>query len=96
MTDTTAELGYRLRRSAWGRGLASEGSRALVDHAFRVLGARRVVAETMAVHTASRRVMEKDGLRLVRTFRADWPDAIPGDEHGDVEYALTREEWEAQ
>ena len=88
------ELGYRLRRSAWGRGYATEGSRALIDHAFRDLGARRVNAETMAVHRASRQVMEKAGLRYVRTFHADWPDRIPGDEHGDVEYALTRDEWE--
>ena len=37
--------------------------------------------------------MEKAGLRFVRTFVADWPVRIPGDEHGDVEYAITREEW---
>jgi RimJ/RimL family protein N-acetyltransferase len=53
-----------------------------------------VNAETMAVHTASRRVMERSGLRLVRAFEQDWPDSIPGNEHGDVEYAITREEWE--
>jgi RimJ/RimL family protein N-acetyltransferase len=88
------ELGYRLRRAMWGRGLATEGSRRLVDLAFERLGARRVVAETMAVHQGSRRVMEKAGLRLVRTFHQEWPHPIPGDEHGDVEYAITREEWE--
>ena len=88
------ELGYRLRRSAWGQGYAAEGSRALVDKAFRDLGARRVFAETMAVHHASRSVMEKAGLHYVRTFHQEWPERIPGDEHGDVEYALTREEWE--
>ena len=49
----------------------------------------------MAVNVASRRVMEKAGLRCVRTFFADWPYRIPGDEHGDVEYAITREEWQA-
>ncbi len=89
------ELGYRLHRRAWGRGYATEGSRALIDKAFAELGVDRVYAETMAVHVASRRVMEKAGLRYVRTFRADWPDGIPGDEHGDVEYALTRAEWAA-
>ena len=88
------ELGYRLRKEAWGRGFGAEGSRALVRRAFTELGARRVYAETMAVHTASRRVMEKAGLRLIRTFHQPWPFPIPGDEHGDVEYALTREEWE--
>lgn len=89
------ELGYRLRRSAWGRGYAAEGSKALVDKGFAEYGVRRVYAEAMAVHTASRRVMEKAGLRYVRTFHQDWPDKIPGDEHGDVEYALDRDEWEA-
>lgn len=94
--DHEPELGYRLRRSAWGKGYATEGSRALIDKGFRELGARRVVAQTMAVNTASRRVMEKSGLTLVRTFHQEWPDRISGDEHGDVEYALTREEWERQ
>jgi RimJ/RimL family protein N-acetyltransferase len=88
------ELGYRLKRSAWGRGYATEGSRALIDKAFRELGARRVFAQTMAVNGASRRVMEKAGLAFARAFHQPWPDPIPGDEYGDVEYALTRGEWE--
>ncbi len=89
------ELGYRLHRAAWGRGLATEGSRGLIDHGFTELGVERIHAETMAVNTASRRVMDKAGLRYVRTFHADWPVRIPGDEEGDVEYAITRAEWEA-
>lgn len=89
------ELGYRLRRAAWGHGYAVEGSRALIDKGFTDLGVRRVLAETMAVHTASRRVMEKSGMRLLRTFHADWPVHIPGDEHGDVEYGLTYAQWQA-
>jgi RimJ/RimL family protein N-acetyltransferase len=88
------ELGYRLRRSAWGKGYATEGSRALIQKGFAELGVRRVVAETMTVNTASRRVMEKAGLRYIRTFHQEWPDRIEGDEHGDVEYALTRADWE--
>jgi RimJ/RimL family protein N-acetyltransferase len=87
------ELGYRLRRSAWGQGYATEGSRALIANGFHELGVRRVFATTMVVNTASRRVMEKSGLRLVRVFQAEWPVRIEGDEHGDVEYALTRQEW---
>jgi RimJ/RimL family protein N-acetyltransferase len=89
------ELGYRLRRSAWGNGYATEGSRALIRKGFTELGVDRVYAETMAVNSASRRVMSKAGLRYVRTFHDDWPDPIPGDEQGEVEYALTRAEWEA-
>ena len=88
------ELGYRLRRPAWGKGYATEGSRALIRKGFTELGVRRVVAETMAVNAASRRVMEKAGLKYVRTFHQEWPWRIEGEEHGDVEYALTKAEWE--
>lgn len=88
------ELGYRLRKSAWGKGYATEGSKAVIAKGFTELGARRIWATTMAVNRGSRRVMEKAGLRFVRTFFQDWPDHIEGAEHGDVEYALTRDEWE--
>ncbi|TWE22350.1 RimJ/RimL family protein N-acetyltransferase [Prauserella muralis] len=88
------ELGYRLRRAVWGRGYATEGARALVRHAFADLGVDRVVATTMTINTASRRVLEKAGLRLVRTFFEPWPEPIEGAEHGDVEYALTRKAWQ--
>jgi RimJ/RimL family protein N-acetyltransferase len=90
------ELGYRLRRSAWGKGYATEGSRALIRKGFTELGVQRVVAETMVVHAASRRVMEKAGLRYVRTFHQEWPERIEGDEYGDVEYALRKAEWGRQ
>jgi RimJ/RimL family protein N-acetyltransferase len=90
------ELGYRLKKSAWGKGYATEGSRALIRKGFEELGARRVVASTMTVNLASRRVMEKAGLQFVRTFFQEWPDSIEGDELGDVEYALDRETWERQ
>lgn len=91
--DTTAELGYRLRRDAWGRGLATEGSRALLDHAFGTLALPRVWAGTMAVNTGSRGVMEKLGLRLERTVVRKWDEPLPGAELGEVYYAITREEW---
>jgi len=88
-----ASLGYRLRRSAWGQGYATEGARALVRLAFTGLGLREVVATTMAVNTGSRRVMEKAGLRYARTVHLDWPEPLDGNEHGDVEYRLLRDDW---
>ncbi|MCF2526033.1 GNAT family N-acetyltransferase [Yinghuangia soli] len=89
-----AELGYRLRRDTWGRGYATEGARALVERGFAAYGAERIVADTMTVNAGSRRVMEKAGLRYVRTFFEEWPVAIEGSEEGDVEYAVSREEWQ--
>jgi len=88
------ELGYRLRKSAWGKGYATEGSRALIGKGFSEFGVQRVVAEAMAVNTASRRVMEKAGLRLVRTFHQPWPYPIEGSQFGDVEYALDKTGWQ--
>jgi RimJ/RimL family protein N-acetyltransferase len=94
--EGAGELGYRLRRDAWGRGLASEGASALVAKGFADMGLPRIVATTMAVHAASRRVMEKAGLTHVRTVRPRWRDPLPGSELGEVEYEITRDEWEAR
>jgi RimJ/RimL family protein N-acetyltransferase len=87
------ELGCRLRKSAWGKGYATEGSRALIRKAFTELGVQRVYAETMAVNVASRRVLERAGLRFLRTFHLTWDDPIDGTEHGEVEYELRRSQW---
>jgi RimJ/RimL family protein N-acetyltransferase len=89
------ELGYRLRRDAWGRGFASEGASALVAMGFADMGLDRIVATAMTVHAASRRVMEKAGLAYARTVYPHWRDPIPGGEWGEVEYEITRDEWEA-
>ncbi|MEV5411891.1 GNAT family N-acetyltransferase [Thermopolyspora sp. NPDC052614] len=88
-----AELGYRLMRSHWRQGLASEGARELLRHAFEDLGLHRVFAETMAVNTGSRATMASIGMRHVRTFYPEWEEPLPGSDHGEVEYAITREEW---
>ncbi|MFN8224112.1 MAG: GNAT family N-acetyltransferase [Gaiellales bacterium] len=87
------ELGYRLRRPEWGKGFASEGACALVDLAFADPRVRRVWAQTMTVNDRSRKVLDRVGLQYVRTFFGEWDEVIPGGEHGDVEYELTRAEW---
>jgi RimJ/RimL family protein N-acetyltransferase len=93
--DDEIELGYRLRQSAWGKGYATEGCRALIDKGFTELGVELVFAQTMAMNLASRRVMEKCGLTYVHTFFEDWPDPIEGADQGEVEYALTKADWMA-
>lgn len=89
------ELGYRLVRNHWGRGLATEGTLAVMHEVFSVREAKRVWAQTMAVNTRSRRVMERCGLKYVRTFHLRWDDPIEGTEQGEVEYELWRRDWEA-
>lgn len=89
----SAELGYRLRRAAWGQGLATEGASALIDWGFERAGYDKIVATTMALNHASRRVMAKIGMIYDRTVAAALPNAIAGSEHGDVWYELLRPVW---
>src|SRR5947209_20105481 len=99
-------LGYRLRRAVWGQGYATEGARALIRKGFTELGVQRVFATTYQDNLASRRVMEKAGLKLVRTYRITLADLLAtGTFHitsedlwdgDDVEYALLKADWEQQ
>ncbi|WP_349259599.1 GNAT family N-acetyltransferase [Actinospica sp.] len=92
-----AELGYRLRKAAWGRGYATEGSRALLRKGFTELGVRMVWAATMSVNHGSRNVMEKLGMTFAHTLPT--PDdmmMVEGSEHGGVRYEITKEQWERQ
>jgi RimJ/RimL family protein N-acetyltransferase len=82
-------------RGGHRNGYATEGSRALVDKGFAEHNIDRVVAETMTVNLASRRVMEKCGLTYVRTFFEDEQYAVDGAGQGHMEYQLTRADWEA-
>ncbi|MBT0993800.1 GNAT family N-acetyltransferase [Cellulomonas sp. DKR-3] len=89
------ELGYRLRRSAWGRGYATEVSSALVVKAFTDLGVRTVWGATMALNRASQHVMEKVGMTV--THHLETPEDMlgaEGAELGGYRYAITREQWE--
>jgi RimJ/RimL family protein N-acetyltransferase len=92
---TNVDLGYRLRRSTWNMGYATEGSRALISMGFTGMSVERVFAHTMTVNVASRRVLEKCGLTLIRSIPYEGPDTIEDSEQDEVEYALTKPQWEA-
>jgi len=57
------EIGYRLRRSAWGRGYATEAALAVRDFAFTTLGITRLIAIIDPSNTASLRVAQKVGMQ---------------------------------
>jgi RimJ/RimL family protein N-acetyltransferase len=89
------ELGYRLRRAAWGQGYATEGGRALVAHGFERVAAGKISARTLRANLGSRRVMEKCGLAYECDFV--YPeDVIAGRseaERAAVKYSITRSSW---
>ena len=55
------EVGWRLGRAHWGRGLATEGTLASVRYGLEGLGLRRIISITLPENAASRRVMENAG-----------------------------------
>lgn len=63
----TSGTGYRLCRAAWGRGLATEGARAMIGQAFADPGIDSVFASTRPENAGSRRLLEK--LEMAQTFR---------------------------
>lgn len=83
------ELGYRLRRAAWGRGLATEGSRALLAHAFDTLKQPAVDACARPDNAASIRVMMHCGMRYAGKFMHP---RIPLEV---VRYLVERDTWAA-
>lgn len=88
-------IGYCIAPEWAGQGRATELARALVSLAFGELGLRRVVAHAYTEHRASRRVLEKVGLRREATFR----QAVLSEEGrwlDDDLYALLREEWDGR
>jgi RimJ/RimL family protein N-acetyltransferase len=57
-----------------------------VRYGFDDVGLDRIIAQTMEANAPSRAVLERVGLRYVRTF----PSSMAGLE---VEYEITREQW---
>jgi len=62
------EVGWRLRRPAWGRGYATEAARECLRFAFDDLGRDEVVSFTVIGNTRSRAVMERLGMTELTTY----------------------------
>jgi RimJ/RimL family protein N-acetyltransferase len=72
------EIGWRLARTAWGNGYATEGARAVVAEAFGNLGLNELVSFTAEWNRPSRRVMEKIGMTHDPAEDFDYPRLPPG------------------
>ena len=93
-TDPCVEIGWRLRRDAWGHGYASEAAREALRHGFETLGLQEVVSFTAVANEPSRAVMRRIGMRHDPAGDFDHPLLEPGhplERH--VLYRLTAEEW---
>lgn len=62
------DLGYRLIKSCWGKGYATEAARAVRDYGFNRMGLPAIYGMTEVGNTGSRRVLEKTGLKYIESF----------------------------
>ena len=88
------EVGWRLARSAWGKGYATEGARAALAVAFGSLGLDQVVSFTTVANTRSRAVMERLGMTRDPAEDFDHPN-LPVDSpvRRHVLYRLRAADW---
>ncbi len=70
------EIGYILRRDAWGRGYAREAATRIIDYGFQELGLRRIFADVDPDNTASIVLLEKLGFVREGLLRAEWETHI--------------------
>ncbi|WP_269584879.1 GNAT family N-acetyltransferase [Roseibium sp. Sym1] len=95
--DPSVEIGWRLKRSAWGKGYASEAARAWLRFGFETVGLDEIVSFTIPDNLPSRKVMQRIG--MTRDLAGDFRHpAIPEDHpcSWHVLYRLTRSDWEKQ
>ena len=87
------EIAWRLAADHWGRGLATEGARAVLHHAFHALNLASLVSFTVPANLRSRRVMEKLGMTHDPADDFDHPLLPPGDAlRRHVLYRISRED----
>ncbi len=65
------DIGWRLKRSVWYQGFATEGAKRVLEYAFNELKIEKIVSFTPIINTPSENVMKKLGLKRLRTF--DFP-----------------------
>lgn len=73
------EAGWRLAQAYWGRGFAAEAARAAVADGFARLAVAEIVAYAVSGNAASRRVMERIGMRRDPADDFDHPRLAPAD-----------------
>lgn len=88
------EIGWRLRESAWGQGIAKEAAIASLDLGFGRFGYDRIIAMTVPANGASRGLMKRLGMK--RDERLDFDDERFGPElNPQIIHWLDATDWPA-
>lgn len=81
------DLGYRFAKKFWGKGYATESSRAVLKYGFETLKLKSIIAKAMPGNVESIKVMQK----LKMTYKGY--KALPDDPHPHVIYEMTLDEF---
>jgi RimJ/RimL family protein N-acetyltransferase len=87
------ELGFWIGRPFWGKGYASFGVKMVLQFAFQNLRLEHVAASALESNAASRRVLEKNGFRLLRLERHNDP-MLKRPNELLAQYEITRTQWQ--
>jgi RimJ/RimL family protein N-acetyltransferase len=90
MPFTGVEIGWRLARSAWGQGYATEAARAALAHGFDTLELPEILAVTTATNLRSQAVMRRIGMTRDPADDFDDPTAPAGPLRPNVLYRIAR------
>lgn len=90
------EIGWRLARSAWGHGYATEAANAAMATAFGPLGLREVVSFTTTRNLRSQHVMQRVGMTRDPAGDFDHPGVSDGPLRRHVLFRLSRTDWQEQ
>ncbi|WP_445385872.1 GNAT family N-acetyltransferase [Robiginitalea sp. IMCC44478] len=87
------DIGWRLKKEAWGKGYATEGARRCLEYGFKQIGLTDIIAVCPVKNLRSENVMKKIGMEKRGTFShpglKDYPDL-----ENCVCYGLYRKEWQ--
>jgi len=87
------DIGWRLKRNAWGRGYATEGAKQCLEFAFNNLNLERIISVCTERNVLSESVMKKIGMKRQGTFNHPKLKGYPEYEKC-VCYTIEKEEWQ--
>jgi RimJ/RimL family protein N-acetyltransferase len=91
MGFTGVEIGWRLTRSAWGHGYATEGARACLAFGFDTLALTEILAVTTTTNQRSQAVMRRIGMTYDPDGDFDHPEVPVGPLRRHVLYRISRD-----
>jgi len=88
------EIFYGLSSEYWGQGLATEAANAMLHYGFDIIGLDRIIAAVKPDNIASKKVIEKMGMKFEKILKVD--DIHYSGYDGELYYALTKDEYDKE